>query len=423
MRDITELTETIRETAKPANETPRRRSHAGLKLAGILALVVAIAVAAFGILQRRETDQKLAHWTDEQAVPSVAIIRPQPETKIQPVVLPGDVNAWIEAPIYARVSGYLKNWYKDIGARVKTGDLLGEIDTPDLDQQLIQARQDLNTTVANENFAVATAKRWKALLSSTSVSQQTVDEKVADALAEQAKVAASQANVGRLEALESFKRLVAPFDGVVTARRTDIGALINAGSATGPELFAVADIHKMRIYVRVPQSLSAQITVGMQATLSLPQYPDRTFPATVLTTSNAISTESRTVLVELVADNSDGKLWPGTFANVSFDMPADTKLVQIPASALLFQSEGLQVAILGRDNKVQIRSVRIGRNFGSSVEILSGVGPGDQVIDSPPDSIIAGELVQPEQEKNAITRDTEPAPATPPGDGQQKSAR
>jgi RND family efflux transporter MFP subunit len=420
MRDTTGLTEDMRDTTVPPTEAPRRRSRAGLKLAGVLALAVAVAVAVVGILQRGENDRKLARWTDAQAVPTVAIVRPQPETKAQPVVLPGDVDAWIEAPIYARVGGYLKNWYKDIGARVKAGDLLGEIDAPDLDQQLIQARQDLNTAVTNENFAVATAKRWKALLASTSVSQQTVDEKVADAAAQQAKVAASQANVGRLEALENFKRLVAPFDGVVTARRTDIGALINAGSATGHELFAVADIHKMRVYVRVPQSLSAQITAGMQATLSLPQYPDRTFSATVLTTSNAINTESRTVLVQLVADNLDGKLWPGTFANVSFDIPADTKLVQIPASALLFQSEGLQVAVLGPDNKVQIRSVKIGRNFGTNVEILSGVSLDEKVIDSPPDSIIAGELVQPEQGRAVITGDMGAAADKQPSGGEQK---
>jgi RND family efflux transporter MFP subunit len=401
----------MRDTTEHPLDPAPRRSRTGLKLAAAVALLAAIGIAVNGILDRDRNDKKLAEWTDAQAIPTVAVVRPQPETKAQPLVLPGDIDAWFEAPIYARVNGYLKMWYKDIGAHVKAGDLLA--DTPDLDQQLVQAKHDLDVAIANQKLAEVTAKRWKALLSSASVSQQSVDEKVADAAAQKAKVAAAQANVARLEALEGFKRIVAPFDGVVTARRTDIGALINAGSGTGPELFAVADLHQMRIYVRVPQSFSAQIRLGMKATLTLPQYPGQTFPATVLTTSNAINTKSRTVLVELVADNPDGKLWPGTFATVSFELPANTSVVQIPASALLFQSEGLQVAVLGADNRVEIRPVQVGRNFGTMVEVLSGVSASDRVIDSPPDSIVAGQLVHPEEENPAITRDTGEAPAKP----------
>ncbi len=247
------------------------------------------------------------------------------ETKAQALSLPGDVNAWFEAPIYARVPGYLKNWYKDIGAKVKAGELLAEIDTPDLDQRSTRPSRSSNTAVANAKLAEVTAKRWQALLPSQSVSQQSVDEKVADAVAQKALVAAAQANVGRLEALESFKRITAPFDGVVTARGTDIGALINVGAGAGPELFAVADIHQMRVYVRVPQSFSARDQGWAEgdpdaAAVSRPQ----TFDATVLTTSNAINPESRTVLVELVADNPDGKLWPGTFATVQLRPAADT---------------------------------------------------------------------------------------------------
>ncbi len=411
----------MRDTSdQPIDPTPRR-SHAGLKLVGILALIVAAGVAANGIWQRRESDHKLAEWTDAQAIPTVAIVSPQPETKMQPLVLPGDIDAWFEAPIYARVPGYLKMWYKDIGAKVKTGEVLADIDTPDLDQQLLQAKQDLAMAVANYKLADVTAKRWKALLSSSSVSRQSVDEKEADAVAQQAKVAAAQAAVGRLEAMETFKKIVAPFDGVVTARRTDVGALINVGSGSGPELFAVADLHQMRIYVKVPQSFSAQINVGQKASLSLPQYPNRTFPAAVLTTSNAINTQSRTVLVELVADNKEGLLWPGTFANVSFDLPADSQVLEIPASALLFQSEGLQVAVLGPDNKVTIKPVRVGRNFGTMVEILSGIEPTDKVIDSPPDSIIDGQVVHPEAQNLAITRDTGVQPAKPPAAQPEKA--
>jgi RND family efflux transporter MFP subunit len=379
-------------------EPPARRSRLRLKLAALAAVLLAVAVAVYGVLEREATDRHLAQWSDAQAVRSVAIVRPQPETRAQSLVLPGDVDAWYEAPIFARVPGYVKMWYKDIGARVKAGDLLAEIDTPDLDQQLTQAQQDLNTALANQKLAVVTAKRWQALLKSQSVSQQSVDEKVADAAALEAKVAAAQANVGRLEAMEGFKRIVAPFEGVVTARRTDIGALINVGSATGPGLFAVADLHAMRVYVRVPQSFSAQIRRGMKAKLSLPQYPGQSFAATVETTSNAINTESRTVLVELVADNPDGKLWPGTFATVSFDLPPDTDVVQIPASALLFQSAGLQVVVLGAQDRVELRSVKVGRNFGTTIEILAGVTAADKVIDSPPDSITSGEQVRPAPE-------------------------
>ena len=404
----------MRDTSERSLDPAPRRSRTGLKLAGVTALIVAVAVAGLGIWQRGQHERKLATWTDAQAVPTVAIVRPQPETKAQALTLPGNVDAWFEAPIYARVPGYLQMWYKDIGARVKAGELLGVIDTPDLDQQLHQAMADLNSAQANLTLAEVTAKRWKALLSSSSVSQQSVDEKVADAVALKAKVAAAQANVDRLNALEGFKRLIAPFDGVVTARKTDIGDLINVGANAGPALFAVADIHAMRVYVRVPQAFSARIAVGMTAKLGLPQYPDRTFSATVLTTSNAINRESRTVLVELVAANQDGKLWPGTFADVSFDLPADTKVVQIPASALLFQSEGLQIAVLGPGNKVEIRSVRVGRNFGTMVEVLSGVNADDRVIDSPPDSIVAGQLVHPEEQNPSIARDTGEVPAKPP---------
>ena len=392
-------------------EPPRRHSHGGLKIAGVVALLIALAVAGEGIWQRDASERKLVSWTDAQAIPTVATVRPVAEETTEPLVLPGDINAWYEAPIYARVDGYLKTWYTDIGAQVKAGQVLAVIDTPDLDQRLDQAQHDLASAVANWKLAEVTARRWSGLLKSGSVSQQSVDEKVAEAVALKAKVAAAQANVDRLDALESFKRLTAPFDGVVTARRTDIGALINAGSARGPELFAVADLHKMRVYVRVPQSYSAKITRGMHATLKLPQYPGRVFDATVLTTSNAINPQSRTVLVELVAENLDHKLWPGTYAGVTFHIPPDPHVLQIPASALIFQSEGLQVAVLGADNKVQIRSVTVGRNYGTRVEILSGLTPDDRVIDSPPDSIEAGEVVHPAAENAAIASDTAKAPA------------
>ncbi len=358
-----------------------------------------------GIVQRHNSKREFAQWTDAQAIPTVTIVHPQPETQAQSLELPGDVGAWYQALIYARSSGYLKVWYKDIGAHVKRYDLLGEIDTPDLDQQFLRAKADLNAAIANETLAEVTAGRWQALLPSAAVSRQSVDEKVADAAALRAKVAAAHADVARLEALERFKKLTAPFDGVVTARKTDIGMLINAGVGPWPALFAVADIHAMRIYVRVPQSLSPQVKPGIKATLTLPQYPDQTFRATVLTTANAIDTTSRTVLVELIADNNDGRLWPGAYAGVTFDLPADAKIVQIPASALLFQSEGLQVAVLGPGDRVQIKSIQVGRNFGTTVQILSGLSIDDKVIDNPADAIFAGEHVLPARATPAITSD------------------
>lgn len=418
----------MRDTSEqPLDPASPRRARAGLKLAGLAVVLVAAAIAANGIWERSQSDRTLAEWTAAQAIPTVAIVRPQPEAAVKPLVLPGDVDAWFQAPIYARVPGYLKIWYTDIGAIVKAGQVLAEIDAPDLDQEYNQAKHDLNSRIADWKLAEVTAKRWKALLPTASVSQQSVDVAVADAVAKKAKVAAAQANVDRLAALEGFKQLVAPFDGVVTARKTDIGALINVGAGTDSEreLFAVSDIHAMRVWVRVPQAFSAQIKVGMKAKLALPQYPDRTFEATVLTTATGINIQSRTLLVELVSENPDHLLWPGTFANVSFELPADSKIVLIPASALLFQSEGLQVAVLGADDKVEIRSVRVGRNFGTMVEVLSGVTAADKVIDSPPDSIVAGQPVHPVEQNLALTRDTakSPAPAGHPTATQPRTAQ
>ena len=419
----------MRDTSEQPIDPAPRRSRAGLMLIGGAALLVAAGIAANGIWERSRTQDRLADWTRAQAVPTVAIVRPQPEHAAQPLVLPGDIDAWFEAPIYARVPGYLKIWYTDIGAVVKAGQVLGVIDTPDLDQKLDEARHNLAAAVANWKLAEVTAKRWKALLPTRSVSQQSVDVWEAQAVADKAKVDAAEANVDRLNLLAGFKNLVAPFDGVVTARKTDIGALINVGAGSEPELFAVADIHAMRVYVRVPQSFSAQIFVGQKADLALPQYPDQTFPATVLTTANGVNMESRTVLVELVAENPDHKLWPGTFANVSFELPADKKVVVIPASALIFQEEGLQVATLGPNDRVEIHKVKVGRNFGTTVEVLSGITADDKVIDSPPDSIVAGQLVHPLAENAAITNDTakasqeakepssQPPPSPPPAEG------
>jgi RND family efflux transporter MFP subunit len=322
------------------------------------------------------------------------VIHPARGVTGQQIVLPGTVDAYFQAPIYARVSGYLKMWYKDIGARVTAGQLLATIETPDLDQELAQAQANLGVADANYQLARVTATRWQRLLKSDAVSVQDVDVKVGDATARQAAVTAAQANVSRLEALEGFKRIVAPFDGVITARRTDVGALINAGSGVGPELFAVADVHKMRVYVRVPQAESADITRGMEATLSLPQYPDKTFAAKVVTTANAIDPASNTLLVELMADNPDDILAPGTFADVHFNLPPQPDVVRIPTSALLFRRGGLKVAMIGQDDTAVIKPILAGRDLGTQLEVLGGLTPADQVINSPPDSLVAGERVR-----------------------------
>jgi RND family efflux transporter MFP subunit len=308
-------------------------------------------------------------------------------------VLPGDIQAWNQAVLYARVSGYLKSWSKDIGARVNAGEVLGSIEAPDLDQQLDQARARLASSQADTRLANLTAKRWKALLNTASVSQQTTDEKSGDAEAKAALVNAASADVKRLEALESFKRITAPFDGVVTARNTDIGDLISVGTGSRP-LFTVSDIHEMRIYVRVPQSYAAELHDGMQADLMLQQYPHQVFHAKLLTTSNAISEASRTVLVQLVAENPDGKLWPGAYVQVHFKLATEPNMLMLPTSALLFREHGMEVAAVGPDDKVVLKPIAIGRDLGTEVEIDSGVTASDKIIDSPSDALEGGTLVK-----------------------------
>ncbi|HEY4045040.1 MAG TPA: efflux RND transporter periplasmic adaptor subunit [Rhodopila sp.] len=360
----------------------------------IAVLIGAVALAVSGIWSRKQSEAKLSQWTKAQAIPTVAVVTPKRGAKDQELILPGDIEAYYEAPIYARVPGYLKMWYQDIGAHVKAGEQLALIDTPDLDQQFEQAKSDLASVQANATLAELTAKRWHSLLASQSVSQQTADEKEGDAVAKRALVAASQANVDRLQAMENFKHITAPFDGVVTARETDIGALINAGSGSGVELFKVADMHQMRVYVRVPQAYASQLTRGMEADLKLAQYPHQMFKATLDTTSNAISKDSRTVLVELMAENSGGKLWPGTFAEVHFKLPPDADVLKIPTSALVFREHGLEVATVGPGNKIALKPVTAGRDLGTEIEILSGLDASDRVVDNPTDSIAAGDVVR-----------------------------
>lgn len=382
---------------------PNRPSPRRLRLGGIVALVIAVALALGGIAMRIQAGSTLKAKTEANAVPTVSVIDPAPGDAHQQLVLPGNVQAYFDAPIYARVPGYLKKWYFDIGAHVKSGELLAEIETPELDQQLRQAEADLATAKAKEKLAEITAKRWQGMLASDSVSKQEADEKSGDFEAKQANANAERANVERLQALTSFKRIVAPFDGVVTARRTDIGQLINAGSSSGTELFRVADTHKLRVYVQVPQTYSLQVSDGMTAQLHFPEQPERSFPAKVIGTSEAINESSRALLVQLEADNPNGKLISGSYAEVHFDLPSTPGVLQLPVTALLFRQHGLKVATVGADGHVVLKNIQIGRDMGTRVEVIAGLTTADRVIDSPPDWLAQGDQV------HAI----ESAPATP----------
>jgi RND family efflux transporter MFP subunit len=379
----------------------KKLSTRSLRRTGLVVGTVLVAVVVIGLITRATQASNLKTWTQEQAVPTVNVVVPEPGNKGQVLDLPGRLDAYVRAPIYAQVSGYLKDWKTDIGTPVKSGELLGEISTPELDQQLLQARADLASAKANANLAEITAKRWQAMLGSDSVAQQDVDQRTNDYDAKVALMKAAQANVDRLEAEKAFARLVAPFDGVVTARDTDVGALINAGGGTGPELFVVSDIHKLRVYVQVPQSYAPSIRPGSNAVLVVPEYPGREFHAQVVAASNAVNATSGTTLVQLMVDNADSKLMPGSFAHVHFSLPVDTAALRVPASSLIFDNAGLRVATVGAGDKVAFKNVSILFDYGKTVEIGSGLSAGDRVIDSPPDGIKNGDAVKIASDKAA----------------------
>ncbi|HQR49338.1 MAG TPA: efflux RND transporter periplasmic adaptor subunit [Steroidobacteraceae bacterium] len=359
-----------------------------------IAAFAAVVVVVYGAATRIVDAQRLRDRTADAAVPTVTIVTPGPAAAGAPLELPGRVEAFAQAPIYARVSGYLKAWYADIGTKVRAGQLLAEIETPDLDQQLLQAQAELANARANAALAETTAKRWQSLLASDSVSQQEVEEKTADLAARQAEVRALQANVDRYQALKQFARIVAPFDGVVTRRETDVGALINVGSAQGPELFVVADLGKLRVYVNVPQNYASQVHPGTEATLTVPERPGRQYAATVQSTSNAIDPASGSMLVQLTVANASSELLPGGFARVRFDIPSAAGALSIPASALIFDKDGLQVATLGTGDKVVLKPVTLSRDMGATVELSAGITPTDKVIENPPDGVANGDAVR-----------------------------
>jgi RND family efflux transporter MFP subunit len=372
---------------------------------GVTILLAGVAVFAlasqiyFGIRTRVEAETKLQDTTEQSAILAVDVTRPQSGTPTQEVVLPGSTQAFVDSPIYARTSGYLEHWYFDIGARVKQGDLLAEIQTPEIDQQLRQARADLDTSKANQELAQTTADRWQFLLTSGSVSKQETDQAVSNLKAQKAAVEANSANVSRLEDLQSFEKVYAPFDGVITARSTDVGYLINAGAGTPvQELFHMAAIGKLRVFVAVPEVYSPAAQNGARATLTLDEFPGETFTGTLVRNSNAIDPASRTLNTEVDVDNPTGRLLPGAYVSVHLKLPDLVRTVTIPANTLLFRAEGLRIGVV-RNGQAVLVPIAIGRDFGSTVEVVSGLNRSDLVILNPTDSLITGTPVRVNQSK------------------------
>ncbi|MEA3102536.1 efflux RND transporter periplasmic adaptor subunit [Caballeronia mineralivorans] len=405
----------------PAKRQPRKMP----RLLSVSAVALVIAVAAEGIWHRQSQEKAVAAWTDAAAIPTVDIVHPTKGAPRQQIVLPGDIHAWYEAPIYARVNGYLKNWYFDFGAQVKKGQVLADIETPEIDAQLTAAKAKLNAASAavkvrdaEAQFAKTTYARWQnsppgvVSVQERETKQADYESGIARLNAAKADMAAAQADIDRLQSLENFKQVVAPFDGTVTARETDIGALINAGSAGNAQLFSVADTHKVRIYVKVPQRLTGNIHPGLTAELRLPQYPGKVFTAKATTTTRSVNTSSRTLLVELQADNPDGLLQPGTYVEAQLNLPSDPNTVLIPASAILFRQHGLEVAVVGDDDKVTLKKIGLGRNLGVQVEVTDGLLLSDRIVDSPPDSLGFGDIVR------IASR---PAPGNPPNGPEEEA--
>jgi multidrug efflux system membrane fusion protein len=361
----------------------------------LLALfAAALLLAAWGEIDRVVARSSLAKQSAIDALPTVVTVKPNRTDLGEELILPGTVQAFIESPIYARTNGYLKAWYTDIGSAVKKGELLAEIETPEVDQQFAQAVADLATAHANEALSQTTNARWKELFKTESVSQQDADEKAGDAAAKKATAEAAAANVSRLRELESFKRVVAPFDGIITARKTDIGALINAGQNAGSELFRLADTHKLRIYVQVPEPYAAAAKPGLEADLSFSEQPGKAYTATVVRTSSALDPAIRTLQVELQLDNAERELFPGAYAEVHFKLAGNAHSLRLPAATVLFRAPGLQVATVDSQQHILLKSIVEGRDFGNTIEVLSGLDADDAVVVNPPDSIINGMTVR-----------------------------
>ena len=391
-------------------KAPSRRS---LLTAATAAVLLGSVVVGYGFIERAESKQEVVQWTNTQAIPTVALAQLVPGGTHQTLTLPGNIQPYNKAAIFARVNGYVKSWDHDIGSPIKAGEVLATIDAPDLDQQLGQAKATLASVKANEQIATLTANRNNILLQKQIVAQQLADQTTADAAAKEAVVDANEANVRQLEAMQSFKTLAAPFDGVVTARNVEIGMLINSGGS-GQPLFEVSDLRRVRIFVQVPQSFSAGLVPGMKATFEMPQYPGVQFDATLSHIAKAINATSHSMQVELQADNAAGKFFGGSYCNVHFEIPTDVNLVKLPSTALVTGNQGTQVAVLDSNNKVVLKSVQLGRDLGDSVEIVAGLSASDRVINSPPETLVAGDTV-----RVATVTPQVAAPASPSKTSQQ----
>jgi RND family efflux transporter MFP subunit len=369
-------------------------SRRNLRIAGIVAAALLLMVLIAGITTRKIADAHLREWAETQAVPVVAVTAPDTRGRRTTIDLPGRLEAYSQAQIFARVSGYIKEWKADIGTPVKAGQVLAEIDAPDLDQQIMQAEADVASAQANLALSRANLDRGQSLIQSGSVSKQDLDQRSADAANKGGLLKSTQANLDRLRVLEKYKRITAPFDGLVTARATDIGSLINAGNGGGPALFVVSDITKLRAYVNIPQNYVPNILLGTKAQISVPEYPGRNFTATVEASARSVDVASGTTRMLLVIDNADGELMTGAFANVSLELAHPELSTVIPASALLFDQSGLRVATVGLGDRIVLKPVTISRDLGKEVDIGSGLNPDDRVIVSPPDGLVAGDQVR-----------------------------
>jgi RND family efflux transporter MFP subunit len=375
-----------------ATAPPRRLST----LAIVIFLVVVVVVVVAGILPRLRTRAEVRSETEQLAVPYVAVVQPVRQSASDEIVLPANIQAFTDSPIYARTDGYLKKWYVDIGGHVTKGQLLAEIETPEVDQQLVQARADQATAQANVNLAKITADRYEGLLKTDSVSKQDADNAEGDFEAKRAALASAAANVQRLEDLQSFQKIYAPFDGVITARNVDTGDLIDAGASGGAarELFHIAFTRKLRVYVSIPQADSAGARPGLKADLTLPEFPGRRFPGTLVSTAQAIDPTSRTLLAEISVDNPTGELLPGAYAEVHLGVPSAGPTFVVPVSALLFRADGLHVVTVENGDRAVLTSVVIGRDLGNDAEIISGLNGDEWVVTNPPDSIVTGAPVR-----------------------------
>jgi RND family efflux transporter MFP subunit len=378
----------------PMNPQRREALIKRIRRITLVVLVVAVVLAVWGIVSRLDTRAELRRTSSQDAITTVVTAKPQLSGAGDQLVLPGIVQAYVESPIYARTNGYVKSWRTDIGTRVHKGDLLAEIETPEVDKQLAQARADLATAQANLAIAMITNQRWQGLLKTQAVSKQDADNRAADAAAKKTTVDSAEQNVARLKDLESFKRVVAPFDGVITARNIDVGYLINAGQSPGTELFRLADIHRLRIYAQVPEAFAAATQTGLKAQLHFAERPGVSYAADTIRTSNALDPTARTLQVELQLDNREAQLFPGSYTEIHFELPSSSATLRLPANTVLFRGKNQQIAVVDRDHRIKLKDIDQGRDFGKTIEVLHGLDPDDSVVVNPPDSIEDGMQVR-----------------------------